>query len=97
MSTQAKESTLNGLQVKALLLDTITHYKHGMHLAPNYMSFKRVFLRAVGLTANADDLRVLEAIGNLYIYNGMRTEFTSTLIKFKVDVNLILTIKGQEN
>lgn len=97
MSIKTQTPTLNGLQVKALLLDTITHYKHGMHLAPNYMSFKRVFLKAVGLPINANDLRVLEAIGNLYIDNDMRTEFTSTLIKFNVDVNLILTVKGQEN
>lgn len=97
MSTKTQTPTLNGLQVKALLLDTITHYKYGQHLAPNYMSFKRVFLKAVGLPSNANDLRVLEAIGNLYCDNGMRREFTETLIRFNVDVNVVFTVKGQEN
>lgn len=97
MSTQTETPTLNGLQVKALLLDTITHYKHGQHLAPNYMSFKRVFLKSMGLKANANDLTVLTAIGNLYNDNGLRSEFTATMAKFNMDVTITFTIKGQEN
>lgn len=95
MSTQTETPTLNGLQVKALLLDTITHYKHGQHLAPNYMSFKRVFLKSMGLKANANDLTVLTAIGNLYNDNGLRSEFTATMAKFNWTSLLHSPLRGR--
>lgn len=73
---------VNQLQLKALLLDTIMHIKHGTHLAPNYTNVKSIVCDAMGISRKTTSKKLLNALGHIYHSNGLGQEFESTLVKF---------------
>lgn len=77
----------NALQLKMLLLDSIMHYKTGMHTTRNYVNVKRMFCNAVGLSTRTTSKKMIEAIGYVYIQNGMGDMFKQTCEKFDIQIN----------
>lgn len=77
----------NALQLKMLLLDSIMHYKHGMHTTRNYINVKRMFCSAMGMSSRTSSKKMIEAIGYVYMENGMGDMFRETCEKFDLQVN----------
>lgn len=82
------ETTLNQLQVTALLHDTITHLKFKQHLAPNFKSAKAAFCNAKGIKTNVSSWVLLTHIGQVYKENGILDKFLSTCDKLGYPLNL---------
>lgn len=73
---------MNRLQLKALLLSVITEIKFGYPIANNAHSIKKWFKKTVGLSANASNKRLIEAIKQTYVDNGLQDDFDATIKKF---------------
>ena len=80
-------STINALQLHMLLLDSIMHYKNGMHTTRNYIHAKRTFCSAVGLSTRTSSKKMIEIIGHVYIENGMEQKFMETCNRFELQIN----------
>jgi hypothetical protein len=80
-------STINALQLHMLLLDSVMHYKSGMHTTRNYITAKRMFCSAMGLSSRTSSKKMIEAIGYIYIENGMEQKFRETCERFELQVN----------
>jgi hypothetical protein len=70
-----------------LLLDSILHYTSGMHTTRNYITAKRMFCSAMGLSTRTTSKKMIEAIGYVYIQNGMEAKFLETCQRFDLQVN----------
>ena len=77
----------NALQLHMLLLDSIVHYTSGMHTTRNYITAKRMFCSAMGLSTRTTSKKMIEAIGYVYIQNGMEEKFRKTCERFDLQVN----------
>jgi hypothetical protein len=77
--------TINGLQLKALLLDTITFLKFGNHLAPNWKSAKNTLCISAGQKTNISASQLLNLIGLVYKDNKLETEFWVIIDKYKAE------------
>jgi hypothetical protein len=77
----------NALQLHMLLLDSIVHYTSGMHTTRNYITAKRMFCSAMGLSSRTTSKKMIEAIGYVYIENGMEEKFRKTCERFDLQVN----------
>jgi hypothetical protein len=77
-------STINAIQLHMLLLDSVMHYKTGMHTTRNYITAKRMFCSAMGLSTRTTSKKMIEAIGYVYIQNGMEAKFTETIERFEL-------------
>jgi len=75
-------NTINGLQLKCLLLDSILHSRNGMHLSRNYSGLKQSFCRMVGVSSRISSKKLIEVIRDVYVHNGLEAEFTQTIEKF---------------
>jgi len=75
---------MNRLQLKALLLDSITHYKNGMHLAPNYRQAKAMFCEMLGVSSRTSSKKMIDLIYAVYVDNGLQDEADQTLRKFNL-------------
>lgn len=73
------ENSFNRLQLKALLLDTITFLKFGKHLAPNYRSVKKSLCEMVGQKSNITAKQTLHMIGLVYRDNKLESDFWATI------------------
>jgi hypothetical protein len=73
---------MNALQLKALLLDTIMHIKHGSHLHPNYKVAKQTLCEIMGVSFKTTSKTLLIYIGGVYAENNLHDEFQQTLAKF---------------
>lgn len=82
------ETTLNQLQVHALLIDTITHLKFKQHLHPQYKSARANFIKAKGLKNNVSSWVLLTHIGQVYKENGLLEKFVATCDKLKYPINI---------
>lgn len=80
-------SNINMFTLHALLLDSISHYKHGMHMARNYVGAKKSFCNAIGISPKSSSKKMIEAIGYVYIQNGMEQKFIDTCNKFGLQIN----------
>jgi hypothetical protein len=80
-------STMNALQLHMLLLDSVMHYKNGMHTTRNYITAKRMFCSAMGLSTRTTSKKMIEAIGSVYIMNGMEDKFRKTCENFELQIN----------
>jgi hypothetical protein len=80
-------SQINKFTLHALLLDSILHYKNGMHLTRNYTTAKRMYCSAVGISPRTTSKKMIEHIGFTYIQNGMEEKFNDTCAKFGLQVN----------
>lgn len=80
-------STMNALQLHMLLLDSVMHYKTGMHTTRNYTTPKRMFCSAMGLSTRTSSKKMIEAIGYVYIQNGMEDKFRETIERFQLQMN----------
>lgn len=77
-------STINALQLHMLLLDSVMHYKTGMHTTRNYITAKRMFCSAMGMSTRTSSMKMIEAIGYVYIENGMEAKFRETIERFEL-------------
>ena len=77
----------NAIQLHMLLLDSIMHYKNGMHITRNYTTAKRMFCSAMGISPRTTSKKMIEAIGYVYIENGMEEKFMRTIDRFDLQVN----------
>jgi uncharacterized protein YjaG (DUF416 family) len=75
---------MNRLQLKALLLDSITHYKNGTHLAPNYRQVKAMFCEMVGVSTKTSSKKMIDLIYAVYVDNNLQAEADQTLRKFNI-------------
>lgn len=75
-------NTINGLQLKCLLLDSILHAKNGMHLTRHYGGMKKTFCQMVGVSSRISSKKLIEVIRDVYVHNGLEAEFTQTIEKF---------------
>ena len=80
-------SNINEFTLHALLLDSISHYKHGMHMARNYVGAKKNFCNAIGISTRSSSKKIIESIGYVYMQNGMQEKFINTCNKFGIDVS----------
>lgn len=80
-------SNINGFTLHALLLDSISHYKHGIHMARNYAIAKKSFCNAVGISTKSSSKKMIEAIGYVYMQNGMQEKFIDTCNKLGLQVS----------
>jgi len=80
-------STINALQLHMLLLDSVMHYKSGMHTTRNYITAKRMFCSAMGLSSRTSSKKMIETIGYIYIDNGMEQKFRETCERFDLQVS----------
>jgi len=76
---------INRLQLKAILLDTITHIKHKQHLAPNYHYMKQVVCDTVGLSRKCTSKTLLEGIKWIYNEVGLIDEYNETVNSFRLN------------
>lgn len=81
-------TVLNALQVKALLMDTITHLKFKQHLAPNFHVAKKIYCTAKGIKHTVTSWTLLTHIGQTYKDNGKLDEFLGVCSRMKYDVVL---------
>lgn len=72
MTTQ---NSINRLQLKALLLDTITFLKFGQHLNQNYKAIKKELCMMVGQKTNINAKQTLHLIGLVYKDNNLENDF----------------------
>jgi hypothetical protein len=79
-------STINAIQLKCLLLDSILHARNGMHLTRHYGGMKKTFCQMVGISPRTTSKKLIEVIRDVYINNGMEAEFTKTIEKFPYSV-----------
>lgn len=70
-----------------LLLDSVMHYKTGMHTTRNYTTPKRMFCSAMGMSIRTSSKKMIEAIGYIYMENGMGDKFKETCKRFDLQVN----------
>ena len=75
---------MNRLQLKALLLDSISHYKNGMHMAPNYKQVKNTFCNMVGVSTRTSSKKMIDLIYCVYVDNGLKEEAQQTLKRFNL-------------
>lgn len=80
-------STMNALQLHMLLLDSVVHYKNGMHTTRNYINVKRMFCSSMGMSVRTSSKKMIEAIGYIYIENGMGDKFRETCQRFDLQIN----------
>jgi len=73
---------MNKLQLSSLATSIITEIKFGAPLARNAKHVKRDYKRSVGLSANASNFQVLEAIGETYDLNNLTEEFEAKLTRY---------------
>jgi hypothetical protein len=76
---------INFLALKALLLDTITHLKLGVHLSPNYLLTKGLLCEMLGQKSNISSKKLLHAIGLVYKDNGMEENFWKIIDGFEAE------------
>jgi hypothetical protein len=86
---------MNALQLKALLLDTITHLKFNYHLHPNYVFAKKQLCEAMGVSTKATSKKLMEMMSLVYEDNGMLNDFTETCLKFNIDPHTFKVIEAQ--
>lgn len=75
---------MNRLQLKALLLDSISHHKHGVHMAPNYKQVKNIFCDMVGVSTRTSSKKMIDLIYSVYVDNGLKEEAQQTLKRFNL-------------
>jgi hypothetical protein len=77
-------TTINKLALKALLLDTIVHLKHGHHLAPNYHYMKHTVCELTGVSKKCTSKTLLKSIEHIYTQAGLAEEYDRTLTRFSL-------------
>lgn len=77
--------TINRLQLKALLLDTVTVLKFGTSLAPNSKAVKKQLCEQLGQKANISNSQLLNGIGLVYKDNGLESDYWRIIDKFKAE------------
>ncbi len=82
-----KTTTLNGLQLKALLLDTCVHLVTGQHLHRNYKSAKAAYCEAKGIPGNTSSIKLLGHLGATYKDNNLLVDFRTTIAKYGFEAN----------
>ncbi len=78
------QTTMNGLQLFALMQNQVTELKFGHPLANNVNGIKKQFKEAFGLSLRASNKDVLQAIGIVYKENGMASKFNDYMLKHKM-------------
>jgi len=79
-----QEVTFNRLALKALMLDTIMHIKHGHHLAPNYQYMKHQVCDAMGVSRKCTSKTLLEAIKSIYEQAGLIDDYNKSAARFNM-------------
>ena len=79
-------TTLNRLQLKALVLDTCVHLSTGSHLHPQYKSARAAYCRAKGIPANTPSEKLLGHLGATYADNGLLADFKATVGRYGFQV-----------
>lgn len=82
-------TTFNGLTLKALMLDTITHLKTGQHLDKNYITAKRTLCAMSGRKCALTSSELLTLIGMVYEDNKQEDVFWTCIDKFDAEKYLI--------
>ena len=82
---------MNRIQLKALLLDSITHYKHGKHLSYNATHVKKQYCKMIGISNRTTSKKMIDLLYWTFCDNGLKDEVEATLIKFNVLTNRINT------
>lgn len=82
------ETTLNLLQMNALLMDTITHLKFKHHIAPNFGNAKKAFCNAKGIKPNVSSFTLLCHMGKVYEENGKLDYFVNTCKKLNYEITI---------
>lgn len=75
-------NTINSIQIKALLMDTITFLKFGRHLSSNYVTVKKELCNIAGQKNNISANQLLNLIGLVYRDNNKESEFWQIIDKF---------------
>ena len=76
---------MNKLQLSMFLTNQIFVIKHGMELTRIAKNFRQSFKELVGLPKSASHMRVLGAIRQIYIDNGIEAEFIEQFKKYKAE------------
>ena len=56
-------------------------------MARNYVGAKKSFCNAIGISPKSSSKKMIEAIGYVYIQNGMEQKFNDTCANFGLQVN----------
>jgi len=76
---------MNKLQLSMFLTNQILVIKSGMELTAQVKKFRVAFKEMVGLPKRASHLQVLGAIRDIYIANGIESEFIEKIKRHKAE------------
>ena len=76
---------MNKLQLSMLCSNQILVIKTGMELTAQAKTFRASFKKMMGMRANASHLEVLAVIKQIYIDNGIESEFLEKIARHKAE------------
>lgn len=75
---------VNAIALKALLLDTVFHLKHGHHIHRNQLISKRTVCSILGISSRISSEKFLSVLHEIYKDNGREADFLNTVGKYGI-------------
>ena len=76
------DNMVSRLQLKTLLLDSVTYFKHKRHLVRNHRNFKIEYCELLGISNGISNKNLIKHIGRTYKENGLEADFVQVMNKF---------------